>query len=47
MGHPAATLPIPGTSKPYHAEDNLGALHGRLPDDALRGEMERYMDRLL
>lgn len=47
MSHPGATLPIPGTSKPHHAEDNFGALYGRLPDDALRVEMERYMDRLL
>ena len=24
--HPAATIPIPGTSKPHHAADNMGAL---------------------
>lgn len=46
MGHPAATLPIPGTSKPRHAADNAGALYGRLPDAALRAEMERWLDRL-
>jgi len=46
MGHPAVTIPIPGTSKPHHAEDNAGALYGRLPDAALRLEMERYLDRL-
>jgi aryl-alcohol dehydrogenase-like predicted oxidoreductase len=46
MGHPAVTLPIPGTSKPHHAADNAGALYGRLPDAALRAEMERYLDRL-
>lgn len=46
IGHPAATLPIPGTSKPHHAEDNLGALRGRLPDAALRSEMESFMNRL-
>ena len=46
MGHPAATLPIPGTSKPHHAEDNAGALYGRLPDMALRQEMERWLDNL-
>lgn len=47
IAHPAATIPIPGTSKPHHAEDNLGAMRGRLPDPAMRAEMERYMDRLL
>ena len=47
MGHPAATLPIPGTSKPHHAEDNMQALYGRLPDAALRREMETFMDGLL
>jgi len=46
MAHPAATIPIPGTSKPHHAEDNAGALYGRLPDAALRREMENYMDGL-
>lgn len=47
VSHSAATLPIPGTSKPHHAEDNMGALYGRLPDAALRQEMEGFMDSLL
>jgi len=47
ISHPAATLPIPGTTKPHHAEDNMGALYGRLPDAALRTEMEHFVDRLL
>jgi len=46
MGHPAVTIPIPGTSKPHHAEDNASALYGRLPDAALRAEMERFLDHL-
>lgn len=46
IAHPAATLPIPGTSKPHHAADNAGALYDRLPDAALRAEMERYLDSL-
>jgi aryl-alcohol dehydrogenase-like predicted oxidoreductase len=46
IAHPAATIPIPGTSKPHHAEDNAGALYGRLPDAALRAEMERWLDGL-
>ena len=47
IAHPAATIPIPGTSKPHHVEDNLGALKGRLPDEAMRREMEKFMDALL
>ena len=47
VSHPAATIPIPGTSKPHHAADNMGALAGRLPDQDLRREMEQFMDALL
>jgi len=47
IAHPAATIPIPGTTKPHHAEDNLAAARGRLPDAALRREMEAYFDALL
>lgn len=46
IAHPAATIPIPGTTKPHHAEDNAGAMYGRLPDAALRKEMERHLDDL-
>lgn len=47
MSHPASTIPIPGTTKAHHAEDNLNAARGRLPDAALRAEMERFIDPLL
>jgi aryl-alcohol dehydrogenase-like predicted oxidoreductase len=47
ISHPAATIPIPGTTKPHHARDNMGAMVGRLPDADLRQEMESYMDALL
>jgi aryl-alcohol dehydrogenase-like predicted oxidoreductase len=47
ISHPAATIPIPGTSKPHHARDNMGAMLGGLPDAHLRLEMERFMDTLL
>jgi aryl-alcohol dehydrogenase-like predicted oxidoreductase len=47
VSHPAATIPIPGTSKPHHARDNMGAMVGRLPDAAMRKEMESFMDALL
>lgn len=46
LGHPAATLPIPGTTKPHHAKDNAAAMYGRLPDAALRREIERFFDGL-
>ncbi len=47
ISHPAATIPIPGTSKPHHAVDNMAAASGRLPDAELRHEMEQLMDSLL
>ena len=46
ISHPAATIPIPGTSKPHHAVDNMAAASGRLPSTELRHEMERFMDGL-
>jgi len=47
ISHPAATIPIPGTTKPHHAADNIAAASGRLPGAELRHEMERFMDSLL
>jgi aryl-alcohol dehydrogenase-like predicted oxidoreductase len=47
ISHPAPTIPIPGTTKPHHAEDNLGALRGRMPDAGLRKEMKSYFERLV
>jgi aryl-alcohol dehydrogenase-like predicted oxidoreductase len=47
ISHPAATIPIPGTTKPHHAEDNMGAMKGRLPDAGLRKEIEGFIDSLL
>ena len=47
ISHPAATIPIPGTSKPHHAVDNMAAARGRLPGTELRQEMEQFMDHLL
>ena len=46
LAHPAQTIPIPGTTKARHAEDNLGALQGRLPDEPLCREIERYVGSL-
>ncbi len=47
MSHPTRAIPIPGTTKPHHAEDNVAAARGRLPDANLRREMERFIDPLL
>ncbi len=47
VSHPAATIPIPGTSKPHHAMDNMGAMLGRLPGPELRREIEQFIDPLL
>lgn len=47
MSHPVSPIPIPGTTKPHHAEDNVSAARGRLPDANLRTEMEQFIDPLL
>jgi aryl-alcohol dehydrogenase-like predicted oxidoreductase len=47
ISHPAATLPIPGTTKPHHARDNVGAAFGKLPDANLRREIESLIEPLL
>ncbi len=44
---PGVVIPIPGTTKPHHAEDNVGAATGRLPDEVTRAAMERFMDPLM
>lgn len=46
IGHPAITCAIPGTGKPAHLKDNLGAARGALPDAATRVRMARYFDAL-
>ena len=46
LGNPAVTVVIPGTSKPGHMADNLGAGRGRLPDAAQRQQMAQFIDAL-
>ena len=46
IGHPAITCAIPGTGKPAHMKDNLGAAYGALPDAALRDRMAKAFDAL-
>jgi diketogulonate reductase-like aldo/keto reductase len=43
VSHPAVTCAIPATSRPDHMHENMGALSGRLPDEALR---KRMLDHL-
>ena len=46
IGHPAATLSIPGMTKLHHVDDNFGAAHGRLPDAKERKRQEAFFDAL-
>jgi len=39
LSHPAVTCAIPGTGRPEHMLDNIGAGFGRVPDAALRARM--------
>jgi diketogulonate reductase-like aldo/keto reductase len=44
VSHPAVTCAIPGTGKPEHMKDNLGAGVGALPDEKTRKRMAEYFD---
>ncbi len=44
--HPAITCVTPATSNPKHMQDDLGALHGRLPDAAERRRMVEFVEAL-
>ena len=46
VGHPAVTCAIPGTSKPEHMRDNLGAGVGPMPNAAQRARMTKDFDNL-
>jgi len=46
IGHPAVSVAIPGTRRPEHVTDNLGAARGRLPDPAQRRKMEEFFETL-
>jgi diketogulonate reductase-like aldo/keto reductase len=46
VSHPAINVAIPGTTQLRHLLDNQGAGRGRLPDAALRREIERFWDDL-
>jgi len=46
VSHPAVTCAIPATSRVDHMQENMGALTGPLPDQAMRTEMTAYFERV-
>lgn len=46
MAHPAVTTVLCGTSNPDHATDNVQAMYGPLPDEAMRRRMVRHMETI-
>lgn len=46
ISHPAVTCVIPATSKVAHMIDNMQAMQGKLPDDAMRKKMLTYFDTI-
>jgi aryl-alcohol dehydrogenase-like predicted oxidoreductase len=46
ISHPAVTVAIPATSRVDHMLENMGALYGRLPDQAMRRRMVAYVEGL-
>jgi diketogulonate reductase-like aldo/keto reductase len=46
VSHPAITCALPATANPRHAADNMGALRGPLPDQAIRARMLRHMESI-
>lgn len=46
MGHPAVTTVLCGTSDPAHVEDNVQAMYGPLPDEAMRRRMVQHMETI-
>lgn len=46
ISHPAVTAATPSTSRPANMEDNIGAMLGRLPDEAMRRRMIETVDAL-
>jgi diketogulonate reductase-like aldo/keto reductase len=46
ISHPAVTCVIPATSNPDHMAENMGALRGALPDQAMRTRMVKHMESI-
>jgi diketogulonate reductase-like aldo/keto reductase len=46
ISHPAVTAAIPATTNPDHVAQNMGALKGALPDNAMRARMVQHVESL-
>lgn len=46
VAHPAVTCAIPATSRVDHLAENMGALHGKLPDARLRARIVQAVEAL-
>lgn len=46
MAHPTVTCVLCGTSNPDHMSDNLHAMRGPLPDEAMRRRMVAHMEAI-
>jgi diketogulonate reductase-like aldo/keto reductase len=46
ISHPAVTAAIPATTNPDHVAQNMGALRGALPDQAMRARMVKHMESI-
>jgi len=44
LSNPTVTCVIPGTAKPHHMLDNMGAAYGRLPTESHRAEMIKFIN---
>ena len=47
IAHPAVTCPIPATTKPAHAAENMRAATGPLPDDKMREQIAAVIGVLI
>ena len=46
ISHPAVTCTVPGTTALSHLDDNMGAVHGTVPDEKTRQKMTALWDSL-
>lgn len=46
LANPAVTIAVPSTNDPRHANENVRALHGLLPDAAMRRRMVAHMETI-